>query len=423
MDIGVFMLERQKPEKRTATLIVLILFAAHMSLYACSQSIAAIAPLLQAELILSKTQIGMIVSCFYIGATVSSLPSGSLVDTMGVRKILMYGQLLASISLALFSLSTNYYLLLLFFLICGLGYGTINPASTKGIIEWFAVRQRGWAMGFKQTGNATGGALAGAILPVLAVSMGWGWRGALFSLSVFLLVMGLVAYLTYKDKKKEDNPQKKIKWTRNYREVLQNRNVIFVSILSFFMGAAHYALVTYIVIFFTKHVMIDIVLAGKFLTLIMVGGMIGRIGWGVFSDLVFHSKRKPVLALISLCCALGYFAITLLGVNTPFYIIAVIALFLGACATGWTTIMLIWLGELTEKHIVGTATGFNVTFVFLGSIIGTPLFGAIADMTGSFVVAYRSYALVLAFVALSFALMKIKPDDAKIKQEESLQLK
>jgi predicted MFS family arabinose efflux permease len=57
--------------------ILFILFAAQVSLTVGGLSVAPLAPFLKADLALSETQIGLLVSVFYAVAALASLPSGT----------------------------------------------------------------------------------------------------------------------------------------------------------------------------------------------------------------------------------------------------------------------------------------------------------------------------------------------------------
>src|SRR5206468_9842874 len=58
-------------------------------------------------------------------------------------------------------------------LVLGLGYGPITPASSHVLVRTAPPSRMALTFSIKQTGVPAGAALAGALLPGLAVSVGW----------------------------------------------------------------------------------------------------------------------------------------------------------------------------------------------------------------------------------------------------------
>src|SRR4029077_18251052 len=79
----------------------------------------------------------------------------------------------------------------------GLGFGVLNPTTGKAIIDGFPPRERGRAMGVKQTGLTLGGIVSAALLPPLAVA--FGWRIARAPAGVVSLLSALTIALLFRD--------------------------------------------------------------------------------------------------------------------------------------------------------------------------------------------------------------------------------
>ena len=69
---------------------------------------------------------------------------------------------------------------------------------------------------------------------------------------------------------------------------------------------------------------------------------------------------------------------------------------LGFSAFGWNGVFLVLGGELAGRGQAGRATGFIMTVVFLGNVVGPLLFGRIIDATGG-------YRLAWIFVAATMS--------------------
>ena len=71
----------------------------------------------------------------------------------------------------------------------GLGYGLVNPATAKGVLEWFEPTRRATAMGIKQTGVPIGGLLASACAAAVVVIS---WRMVLLMISEGTITLGII---------------------------------------------------------------------------------------------------------------------------------------------------------------------------------------------------------------------------------------
>ncbi len=121
---------------------------------------------------------------------VASPLMGSMVDRIGVRRVMLVSVCLMGLCVASMSLLSgniwHYYLMHL--LIPLLGAGTLPLTYSRVIIAWFA-RKRGIALGISLSGFGVGAAL----IPALAQFMieQWGWREAYLAFAALILFVSL----------------------------------------------------------------------------------------------------------------------------------------------------------------------------------------------------------------------------------------
>ena len=123
-------------------------------------SVMAMAPVIQADLGLSVTQVGLLVTGYYAAQTVGAVPAGAFSDRVGVGYALVISQLLLIAGTLIFNQAPGFTLAIAGTVVMGFGYSIVNPATAKGVLEWFPIRRRATAMGVKQTGVRIGGVLA-----------------------------------------------------------------------------------------------------------------------------------------------------------------------------------------------------------------------------------------------------------------------
>src|SRR5207253_7385450 len=71
------------------------------------------------------------------------------------------------------------------------------PTSTKAVMAWFPPAQRATVIGLKQVGLPFGGALGAALMPALALAVGW--RLAVVTSALVILSTAVASLLIYRD--------------------------------------------------------------------------------------------------------------------------------------------------------------------------------------------------------------------------------
>jgi len=366
------------------------------------QGIPTLGYFLQNEMSLSRAEIGMFATAIACGQMLSGVVSGWLADRVGVRRLLLAGQVLIGIFVILMAFSPTFSLALLALVPVGLGSGMVNPAISKAIMYWFAPRTRGTAMSVKQTGVPIGGALSAATLPSVAIA--FGWRAGVIALGLAIVVAGVVSYVLYRE---YPEPAKPAGTTRRAgsREVLRlltRRDVLIASALSAPLVAIQFSVVTYFLLYLKEELAFPVVAAGMFLSLTHLTGIGGRIFWGVISDYVFGGDRRRTMLVITALIAAVTIAVAALPVGAPAWLVAALAVGLGGTIISWHGVYITQIGELAGKELSGTTTGFSLTVTQIGIIAGPPFFGYLVDQSGSYRLAW---VLMAGFAALSAGLL------------------
>src|SRR5688572_4680205 len=116
--------------------------------------------------------------------------AGTLVDRLGVRRVLLPSIVLFALAIANLSLVTAslLHLYVAYVLVAVLGAGTAPTTYTRTVVAWFN-RRRGLAIGIAMAGVGLGGVL----LPPLVQSLiaGFGWRTAYLALAAIVVVVSL----------------------------------------------------------------------------------------------------------------------------------------------------------------------------------------------------------------------------------------
>ena len=126
----------------------------------------------------------------------------------------------------------------------------------------------------------------------------------------------------------------------------------------------------------------------------------GRLGWGVVSDRVFATRRRPGLAINALIGSVAFGCLALGSLLSP-VVLPVLAVFVGIAAFGWVGLYLALIAEIGGTGAAGLLTGLAVIFSWGGILIGPPLFGLLLDVTDSYRLAWLALAATALVVAVT----------------------
>jgi len=385
-----------EPEHKKQSLGVLlsVMTAAHAVASFGNLSIPPLTPFLRDELNLSHAQVGMLTSFIYVGVVSASILSGWVSDIFGERRALILGLGIQGLFMTAFASVHSLFLGGIFLALSGVGYSSVNPATTKGVMRWFPPQGRATAMGIKQTGIPLGGILAASLLPGLALA--FGWRAATLLVGFITLAFILVVKIGMPPAPPLRNGSGGVRWEQ-FREVLSNRGIVALAVMGIFAAGAQLALITHLVLFLKSKFLFSSVLAGICLAVAQAGGIGGRIGWGLVSDYLVKGRRKPILVLIGIIAAGQFFLLARVGAEIPVFLLLVMIALLGLTTIGYHGVLFGLMGEIVRKEVVGLATGFSLTITFLGIVLFPPFFGHLVDRLGSYDRAWDT--LALAWVA------------------------
>ncbi len=390
--------------------IVGVLWLIHVLGFMNISSFGILAPFIQEDLQLTSVQIGLLISALSIGASLSQVPSGLMSDFFGVRSVLGLGVALFGFFLALLSLAGSYPVALLILFFYGLANGTLTPATSKSVLDWFPTSGRATAMGLKQTGVNLGGILAGILFPFLALYASW--RQSLLWVGLTeMAIAGLIYKLAKESPFKSPTPGSAFPWRKILRFAV-HRDMLILGGMGFGLMATQFCFSAYLTLFLSRELGYSIRQAGHLFALAYLLGGAGRIFWSLLSDYLLGGRRKGILGWITFIMLFSSFSLGAISFSpslAPLLFPAIVAF--GISGLGWNAIYLTILGEAMGKESIGLATGVGYFYGFMGSLICPPLFGFLIDRTETF--AYAWLFLGCASILILFFLNLYREESLK----------
>jgi ACS family hexuronate transporter-like MFS transporter len=362
--------------------IIVLIMVAQTVVNVGPLGVPAIASLIRADLGLTLAQAGSFLSMYYIGPALISLPAGTLVDRWGVKRMLVLGQVLTAVGLLFASTAHSYLAFILLLVAAGFGYGVLNPTSTKAVMAWSPPAHRATLVGFKQVGLPLGGMLGAALLPALALALGW--RTALVASAVLIAAGAIASVFVYHDPPDLALPAAAPGARGTVVSVLTSRDLWLLSLAAGIFAAMQTVWMSYLVLYLQGVVGLTLLAASRFLALAQFGGMLGRVLFGLLSDRLFGGRRRMPLVL----AGVGSTACTLLilstGSSASTLGLAALTVVFGVVGIGWNGVQHTWLAELAGPRAAGTAVGLGLAVSSAGVTLGPLLFGHVLQVTGGY---------------------------------------
>ncbi len=376
-----------------------VVWLAFTSIWIQRLSIPPLSPFLRDNLSFTHTQIGLLMSAAAFAALVIQVPSGWLVDRLGIRPVLLICQVIGAICLLGMSRINSFTSAIIFMSLVGLWCGGLVPATTKGVIDWFPARERATVMGLKQTGVNIGGVVMASTMPTLALA--WGWRGCFLLIGVLVIAFGVITFALYKNPAEKVAPVIAASSTATsskglFREVILTREILCLSFGSMCISMVEFGAIAHLAVYLKEVALFTVVVAGLGLAMLEGGGAFGKPLAGLLSDRVFgSSRRKPFVLMAFIACGLCV-ALIFITQTIPLWTLFTILAILGLTAVGWGGLWLTLVGEFAGKEHIGMVVGFSTMIVALGSAIGPSIFGYLVDLSGSYQPAWLLLAIFAA---------------------------
>lgn len=354
-------------------------------------TVPAIAPAISADVDIPASYVGLFIALLYGASMASSVASGDLIRKVGAVRVTQVCLLLCAAGLGLSAVGSVPFFVAGAILL-GAGYGPITPASSHVLVKTTPRHLMSLVFSVKQTGVPLGGALAGALAPLLVLA--GGWRLALLAVGAGCVGICALAQAIRSQFDDDVDPTWRVGAkgvSRSLRIVAQEPALRRLAAASFLFSAVQLCLVTFLVTYLTRGLGMSLVQAGLMLAVAQTAGVVGRVVWGALAD----RCGRPLLVLAGLGggMALGALAMALLAPSWPLLLTAVVSAVFGATAIGWNGV---YLAEVARQAPLGQAveaTGGTLFFTFFGVLVGPPLFALVVENGGSYALAFGLLAV------------------------------
>ncbi|RYZ07330.1 MAG: MFS transporter [Comamonadaceae bacterium] len=178
---------------RGDTSLIALVGLAHGVSHFSQLVLAPLFPWLKDEFSVSYTQLGAVLTVFYVVSCIVQAASGFIVDKLGPRPVLFVGLGLLGLSGFGYAASQSYWMLMACAVVAGIGNGVFHPVDYTLFNRKVAPTRLGHAYSVHGITGSLGWALAPAFVAPLAFA--YSWRVALVAAGVLALAVLLVLWI------------------------------------------------------------------------------------------------------------------------------------------------------------------------------------------------------------------------------------
>ncbi|MDR0952698.1 MAG: MFS transporter [Elusimicrobiota bacterium] len=386
--------------------IFIILFSINLLNYIDRQILFAVFPLIQLDLNLTDTQLGLLASVFMLVYMLIAPFIGYAADRTPRQIWISLSAFLWSIATMLTALASDFKHLLTARSFIGVGEAGFTSVSPSFLAEKFQKKSRAKVLAFFALALPIGSALGyllGAWLGHL-----FGWRQAFIIVGLPGVILAALVFFKIKDTRKTPPREEKPK-AKEYLKLLKNKPFLFVCLAQAMGTFTLGGLAAWMPTYFHRYFDMSVSYAGTAFGLItIIAGAIGTLIGGIVADKLFIKTNKAyfLVSAISFCLAFPFGILALLAHNTALalvlFAIAIMFVFL---QTGPMQAAIV---DTTSLKIRSMAFALNIFIIHaLGDAISPAIIGLLSDFINLKTAVFAAMlfifpAAIFAFIAAKF---------------------
>ena len=402
----------EAPTLITRPLATIFVIQALMTM--ASYSLAVIIPDAAGDIGLSPDAVGYLTGAMFLTAMLTGPATPVLIRMLGATRVFQW--LIALIAFAAFALiAAHPVLAFLGAVVIGLATGPMNPSGSHVLAR---VSPRRWlplVFSIKQCGTPAGGMLAGAVLPVLALELGW--QSALAVLpaaACVLILLTPLGKLGDRSLEAPSNGRVVEEMLGSLRAATATPALRQVCLSGACLGACQLALASYYVVYLWSVAGMSTTAAGRTFVVFHIVGIVARIVLGTMAER--WVPTRTLLGLLGGAMALGIVGAGYIDeTSSLLYIYGVTAL-LGASANGWVGLFFAELARLVPNQAALVAGGGQFV-MYLGIVLGPVIFAALLTTTGSYPLCFAVFTAI-ALVTLAPIARRDGPPQERVKNQQ-----
>lgn len=376
--------------------VVIVFFFGWVALYATRTILNPIMGDIESAFSLSKAQLGLIMSIFFIGYAGMNVPAGILGDKIGKKRVLVPGVILFGSLAAVTGMMPTFFLFISAWLMVGMAQGVYYGPQYGISSEMIPKNRLTLGSAVINAGMAFGTSIGYYISSYVVGEWGFGWRVPFFVIAVPVILIGITMAIVIKDKPTTDQEVKRTAEPFKFSSLF-NRNLILAYIIIFCSIYGFFMIITWLPYYLET---------ARGLTGGNIAFVASLVPWAAIPGSLFFSwlsdklgRRKPVLLMMLPFGILSTAAIVYFDSLPILYMTLIVYGIVGKISVN--PVLIAVVANNAPKQSLSTAFGFYNFVGMLGSILAPYITGWLTDTTGSMNIGFYFAAalLVIALIA------------------------
>lgn len=377
------------------TKVVFVFFLGWIFMYADRTILNPVMKNIQSEFGLSKSDLGLISSVFFLSYAAMQIPAGVLGDKIGRKIVLVPGFLLFGIFTGVSGMMKSFNSFLFARFLTGIGEGTYYGPQYALSSEAIPQKYRSLGSAIINSGMAFGISLGFLASSYITLDLGMSWQTPFYIFAAPTIITGLLIWWVVKEGKRNQPVGTTAEVTQkvSVASLFKNRNLLMTYIMVFCSLYGFFMILTWLPYYLQTERGIQGSQIGIISSLVPWASIPGALFFSYVSDRI--GRRKPLafilvpLAAISICATVYIQDYNMLLAALVFYGLT------GKLALD--PVLVAFVADNAPKN--GYSTAFGVyNFVGMSSSILAPFItGYIADVTGTLTAGFYISAALLMF--------------------------
>jgi MFS family permease len=388
---------------RARAIIVLVAcFCTVFAAYAIRYSYGTLLPEMLTSLSITKAQAGVIYSSYFIAYTLLSPVLGMLSDRLDIRFLVSLFVGLMGLGAFLMQYSSSVLQASLFFTLAGIGCAACWAPVMAIAQRWTSDKRRGLILALVDAGSTLGVMAAGTLVPLAVASSGW--RSGWMSLGVLGLAFAVMDFFLIRSSPQsrsaplQEQSVEQVKRTAfSYRSLFHDQRFWLIGLAYLLTGFAIMVPFTFISTYAVQELEYTYDSATMLVTVIGIGGLVGKLTLGPLSD---RFGRVKIMRLCAVLITAGCLGIVFSRGWMLIFWTAIFGAGYGACWSMYAACAV----DFFSRQAAGGIIGIWTFYLGLGLLSSPVMSGWLADRTGSL-----SWSFIIAAAAGALSLLLLLP--------------